>query len=109
MDPVSNADRLIQVLRQRLQDRSRTSTSGRKPNAAARADGLIPLSPVAIADDRQFRRALIQNILVEHFGGHLVNDARFQGLVDRVTSSLEADQNAVALLDRIATDFRGDP
>ncbi|AHE55637.1 hypothetical protein [Sphingomonas sanxanigenens] len=108
MDPVSNADRLIQVLRQRLQDRSRTSTSSRKAPAGTRADGLVPLAPVAGGDERQFRRALVQNILVEHFGADLVNDARFQELVDRVTVSLERDENGAALLGRVAYDVRGE-
>src|SRR5690242_7816440 len=98
MDPISNVDRLVLLLRQRLAERSRLAGSARvavRPGAPERPpsgiDNVQALAAVEGVDDRQLRRALIQNILADQLGPKLINDAKFQQVVDRVTETIEAD------------------
>lgn len=114
MDPISNVDRLVFLLRQRLQERARTETvakGARKPasresESPLGLDKLQALAAVDGIDDRQFRRALIQNILTDQLGAKLINEAKFQQVVDRVTETLEDDPNASRLLNRIVGELR---
>jgi len=115
MDPISNVDQLVLLLRQRLEARtagSRSSKSGKAngPKSPARdalgAGAVAALAAVDNVDDRQFHRALIQNILVEKFGAHLVNEAQFQQVVDQVSAYLETDEEASRLLARVTGDLR---
>ncbi len=110
MDPVSNVDRLVLLLRQRLEERSRVIArqGGQRsvPAQPASIEGLEALAAVEAVDDRQFRRALIQSILAEQLGGKLINEAKFQQVVDRVAETLEADAASARLLDRVASDVR---
>ncbi|MGE5566080.1 MAG: hypothetical protein ACM3YN_08000 [Parcubacteria group bacterium] len=111
MDPVSNVDGLVLLLRQRLLERSRTSASSQKDRkAGGRADAGVAsvqaLAAVDDLDDRQLKRALIQNILAEQLGRGLLNEARFQQVVDRVTDTIELDADASKLLSRLIGDLR---
>ena len=99
MDPISNADRVVMLLRERLRERG--GASGRKPESSS--TGVTPRSVEALAkihnvDDRQLRRTFIQNILTDQFGSSVLNSAKFQQLVGRVTDALEADPETAALL-----------
>lgn len=113
MDPISNVDRLVLLLRQRLQDRSRTAGAAR-PAArtatgeapAAGLENLQALAAVEGIDERQFRRALIENILADQFGPDLRNEAKFQQVVDRVSETLENEPGAARLLERVVGDLR---
>lgn len=113
MDPISNVDRLVLLLRQRLLERSKTGPAARggpKSETADRAttglDHIHALAAVDGVDDRQLSRALIQNILADQFGGNLINDAKFQQVVDRVTETIEADGGASKLLTRLVSELR---
>jgi len=69
----------------------------------------IPVQALAAIndlDDHQLKRALIQNILVEQLGEGLLNDARFQQVVDRVTDTISGDAEAARLLSRLASELR---
>jgi hypothetical protein len=114
MDPISNVDQIILVLRQRLQQRSKTAalkggggvsrTQGRiAPAKLASVKSLASLDGV---DDRLLRRTLIQNILSDQFGPDLVNDARFQQVVDQVTETLEEDEQGSRLLAGLLAELR---
>lgn len=111
MDPVSNVDRLVHILRQRLAERSRPS-SARVAGASTRPDersapaGLHALAGVDAVDERQFRRALVQGILTEQFGAELINDAKFQQVVSQVSQALEGDEASSRLLGAIASELR---
>lgn len=110
MDPVSNVDRLVLLLRQRLQERDRTrgvSRSGtRRAPAPTGLDAARALAAIDGVDERQLRRSLIQGLLSDQFGTAMINDARFQQVVDRVTDALESDETGRALLDRISRELR---
>lgn len=110
MDPVSNVDRLVLLLRQRLREREGARSAGRvrsRPSSQVdRAATAQALAALADTDERQLRRALIQGLLSDQFGRQLVNEARFQEVVDRVVGALEEDPDGLALLRRVTTDLR---
>ncbi len=110
MDPISQIDQLVLVLRQRILERSKTSGARGKPSAresgTASVDNLKALAAVEAVDDHQLRRALIQNILADQFGRGLVNETKFQQVVERVTEALEADETGAALLNRFVRELR---
>lgn len=110
MDPIANVDRLVLLLRQRLQERSKLSSQKRAAgkqeatqNAPAEAVGLQALQAVEGMDEHVLRRAFIQSLLTEQFGSALMNDAQFQQIVTRVTDIMEEDPAASGLLSRALT------
>lgn len=110
MEPISNVDRLVLLLRQRLQERERTGSApkavGRKPQGAGGIAAAKALAAIGDVDERQLRRALIQGLLSDQFGQGVVNDAKFQQVVDRVVDAIEGDEGGRALLDRISLEMR---
>jgi hypothetical protein len=110
MDPVSHIDRLVMVLRQRMLERSKSSRARRNDTPAdAKAgwvDNLHALAALESVDDHQLRRALVQNILADQFGSGLVNDPKFQQVVERVTETLEADAAGSVLINRCVNELR---
>lgn len=110
MDPVSNVDRLVLLLRQKLQERSKSvATRRRDPNPAPTGmDRLQALAAIDGLEERQLRRALIQNILSDQFGVQLINEAKFQQVVDRVTEAIEADPDAARLMIRVISELKDD-
>lgn len=112
MDPISNVDRLVILLRQRLRERSRTA-GAKRGAGASRAEAPLTgraavqaLAAVDGVDDHQLKRALIQNILADQLGGELINEAQFQQVVDRVTTALESEQATARLLTRVVGELR---
>jgi hypothetical protein len=112
MDPISSSDRLVALLRQRLLERSKASASGRSGKAAGRAPAtpgaVHALAGIGEVEDRQLRRALIQNILADQLGPELLNEASFHQVVDRVVETLEEDEAGSALLSRMVRELRPD-
>lgn len=112
MEPVSNADRLVLLLRQKLEERSKTmaARSGAKPKPATTAplepSGIRSLAAIEGADERSLRRAVIQNLLADQLDPALINDAQFQQIVTRVTDAIEDDANASKLLSRVVADLK---
>jgi hypothetical protein len=112
MDPVSNVDRLVLLLRQRLAERSKAAagrTSQSRPTDQPAASGLAGVQALAAlesVDERQLKRALIQSLLADQFGSDLLNEAPFQQIVDRVTETLEDDADGADLLSRATRDLR---
>lgn len=116
MDPVSNANRIAMLLRARLQERARANATGRasRPDQkgsseTARKGAVLSADAIEGLDDRRLRRALIEDILKDQFGGTLVNDARFQQVVDQVTEAIEADADGAAIFSRVVEDLRAGP
>jgi hypothetical protein len=110
MDPISNVDRLVLLLRQRLSERS-TARHGAATAASRRtspppADVVRALAAVEGMDERHLRRALIQSLLSDAFGKGVVNEAQFQQVVDRVTQTIEDDPDTARLLQRVVGDLR---
>lgn len=111
MDPVSQANRLAQVLRQRLLERAKAggagkAQAGRSGAGQAAPDPLHELARSDDASEHQLHRALVQDILTDQFGAKAVNEAKFQQVVGRVTEALEQEPEAARLLARIAADVR---
>ena len=113
MDPISNADRLVVLLRQKLLERSKASASGRaggkaKANieAPSQAAGVHALAAIEGTDERLLRRAFIQHLLADQLGPALINDAQFQQVVSRVTETIEEDPDAFRLLSRLVAELR---
>jgi len=109
MDPISSNDRLVALLRQRLSERDKTRAgrgrTGRQSTAEA-PTGIKAIAALDAADDRQRRRACVQALLAHELGQELINDARFQQIVTRVTDSLVADEAGSRLLDRVIGELR---
>lgn len=111
MEPVSTVDRLVLLLRQRLEERDRTRKS---TGPAARKTALTTAGKTAVqalaategVDDKQFRRAVIQGLLTDRLGTGMINDAAFQQVVDRVVSAIESDDQSRSLLDRLAEELK---
>jgi hypothetical protein len=57
-------------------------------------------------DERQLRRALVQNLLTEHFGASLLNDAQFQQVISRVAGAIEDDAEASKLMAQVLSELR---
>lgn len=110
MDPVSHIDRLVMVLRQRMLERSKSSGARRKDTPAESkagwVDNLHAMAALDSIDDHQLGRALVQNILADQFGSDLVNDSKFQQVVERVTEALEADAAGSVLMSRCVRELR---
>lgn len=110
MEPISNADRIAAILRQRLRESAKASANGGR--AANKGDvppppaGLAALPLLDGATPAQLRRACIQALLAEQMGQGLINDAHFQQVVGRVTEAIESDTLAARLLDRVMGDLK---
>jgi hypothetical protein len=113
MDPVSNTDRLVRLLRQKLEERGRAKkrekTAGKQP---IRLDGLEHVRAVAGeiaqagADDRQLNRLLIEQLLSDQFGPGLINEPRFQQIVEQVAEMMAGDPVISALLSQASAEIR---
>ena len=113
MDALSNVDRLVLLLRQRLEQRNRTGsvgTSGRisrvAPDSVISTEGLTGDLALAGAADDQLQRALVEQLLTDQFGAALVNDVRFQQVVDRVAHLLADDADMRDVLDTALATIR---
>jgi hypothetical protein len=112
MDPVSpNVERMAALLRQRLMEREKLRKAGENAGAgqargAVGSRAVSPLLELGGLDATRLERALIENILVEGLGSDMINEARFQQVVDRVTHSLRSDPGTAALLSKMASEVR---
>ncbi len=113
MNPVSNTDRIVRQIRQRLEERSKAAIAT-KTNSADR----IPLrgsaavkaitSPIANAgvEENHLQRLIVEQLLVEEFGVKLANDAKFQQIIDRVTQSMVTDVSVKSLMREVIDQIR---
>ncbi len=106
MDPISNVDRLVMVLRQRILDRAKGKTVTSNRSKPQTTEGLAALAAIEAVDDQQLRRALIQSILADQFGEGLINDTKFQQVVERVTDALSEDEKGAALLNHMVAELK---
>lgn len=111
MQPISNVDRVVQILRQRLEERERARRKMRPArredgDAVGPADSIDALAALSGVDERALRRAFIQTLLADQFGKRLINEAPFQQIVDRVTEAIDSDQTTQHLLSRLLTEVR---
>lgn len=111
MEPISGADRLVALLRQKLEERARgtLNRANAKPpvrSPSAEATGVQALAAVEGHDERQLRRAVVQHLLAEHFGAALVNDANFQQIITRVTDTLDDEPSTSQLLSGVISELQ---
>lgn len=110
MEPISNADRLVLLLRRKLEERAKAASSrgavkqersGAKDVSAVRA-----LAAIEGADERALRRTVIQHILADELSPELVNDAQFQQVVTRVTDTIGENRDSAELLADVLASLR---
>jgi hypothetical protein len=110
MDPISQVDQLAMILRQRILEHSKTRADKRKPTGTEpKTSWVVSLKALAAKEaisDHQLRRALVQNILADQFGHDMLNEMKFQQVVERVTEALEGDKGGTALLNRCVAELR---
>jgi hypothetical protein len=110
MTVVTPVEGLVALLRQRLMADAKGRSilkAGQPRNTEHQAGSLVQaLAEIEGFDERRLRRALIQDLLTDHFGKALVNDARFQQVVDRVTATLDEDAEGARLMSRVIADLR---
>lgn len=111
MEPVSNVDRLMLILRQRLEERERSLRKGRSARGGedrvpAAASGIDALAALDGADETVLRRAFIQALLADQFGRGMINEAPFQQVVKQVTDAIDSDPATQRLLSRLLGEVR---
>ena len=110
MEPISNADRLVLLLRQKLQERAKAGRAANRqkavPDSPAEPSALQALAAVESVDEGVLRRAFVQNLLADQLGPELLNDAQFQQIVSRVTEAIDDDEDASRLLSRLIAELR---
>ncbi len=113
MDPVSNSDRLVRLLRQQLVERSRAkSTRKSQKGKPAQNEGVDRLSAIAGevvkagGQDQQLRRLLVEQLLSDQFGPVLTNEPRFQQVVDQVSEIMSSDPSISDLLSQVTAELR---
>ena len=113
MDPISNTDRLVQLLRQKLSERAKArSPAGAAHGATVDAKGMDKVLAVtgrsaeAGADDAQLQRILIEQLLADQFGPAMVNEPKFQQVVDRVHDIMKSDPDVGLMLNQTLSDVR---
>jgi hypothetical protein len=110
MDPISNVDRLVILLRQKLIERSRKMARD-KPGGKStpvRADPSVidTLAGTGNVDERVLHRAVIQNLLAEQFGADVINDAQFQSIISRVTEAIKENADTASLMGKVISSLR---
>jgi hypothetical protein len=98
MDPVSNTDRIVRQIRRRLEERSKAEAKNRSTGAAKvqlRGPAAVneiagPIARGGLEDDK-LQRLVIEQLLADQFGPNLVNDTKFQQIVDQVTQTMLSD------------------
>ncbi len=108
MSTISNVDRVILLIRQRLKEHAKAAESSGSASAAKKglADHVRALAALDGVEPRQVKRALIEQILAEEFGAELVNDASFQQVVQRVFETLDSTEATRGLTDTVIADLR---
>lgn len=112
MEPVSNVDRVMLILRQRLEERERTLRKARPSRQDERESSVPPsgidaLAALGASDEKALRRAFVQALLADQFGKGMINEAPFQQIVERVTEAIDADPATQRLLTRLLAEVRG--
>jgi hypothetical protein len=114
MDAISNSDRFVALLRQKLADRARIRGTDAKPRTDARAledtapqRSIATLAAMAGADDRKLRRTIVAQLLTERMGDQLVNEPRFQQIIEQVTELIADDAELGSLLGEVMKEVRG--
>lgn len=113
MDAISKADRFVILLRQKLAERAkaqqtahatRLETKRLAENETVRA--IAGRTARAGAEDRKLRRTIIEQLLADRFGSALVNEARFQQIVDQVSELMASDADLGDLFSEVLVEVK---
>jgi hypothetical protein len=109
MDPISNADRLVRLLRQQLEQKAKAKkekkSTVQQPVRQSDLDyvrGITGAAAKSGLDDRQMHRMVVEHLLGEQFGADMVNEPRFQNIVDKVVDIMVEDPTISNLLLRVS-------
>lgn len=101
MTRISNNDQILLLLRQQLQRMSGEKQTRRAGSATAKRQAekaavarLKALAGVEEFGHDEFERALVQGMLIDEFGEGIINDPRFQHLVDQVWKIISGDEQS---------------
>lgn len=114
MDPISNADRFVALLRQKLAERAdarkgqkaETAAGETRQRGAELVQGVAARAARAGQDDRKLRRTIVEQLLADRFGAKLVNEPRFQEVIGQVEELMAADPQLSALLGEVIAEIR---
>lgn len=111
MEPISNVDRLVMLLRRRLQERQKLAGAATSRVRAPARSALAGVQALAGGDldDRALGRALIEAAMADALGETLVNAPQFQQVVDKVIGALEAEPTTADLLAQALIELRARP
>jgi hypothetical protein len=116
MDAISNADRFVVLLRQKLAERAHAAApSAARPVGRSAESGRDAVRAIAGraaragAEERKLRRTIVEQLLVDRFGSALVNEARFQQIVDQVSELMAADTDLSVLFSSVIAEVRAKP
>lgn len=106
MTRITNSDQLAILLRQQIGQLLRKTTSAKGKTAKGERNqfavsDLSRIQQIAASEEfgeSEVQRALIQSLLVEELGEGLMNEAKFQQLIDRVHAIIRDDQDSARLL-----------
>lgn len=107
MTRITNVDQVLMLLRQQLQQSSRTSRNARtgqtrSSSASRRQSSVDRLSTIAGLDtvsEDDVGRALIRAMLTDEFGEEVATDPRFQQIINEVHRIITTDPEARRHLD----------
>jgi hypothetical protein len=112
MESISKSDRLVQLLRLRLQDEVRAKlTKSRKSSVVSRREAKSAQEISAQfaregVEDRQLKRSIVEQLLVDRFGPGLVNDVKFQNIIFETTELMENDEEIARLFESVLNHLR---
>jgi hypothetical protein len=113
MDPISNVDRFAVLLRQKLEERAkRQSIRTRGTPEAKPLQGREAIQAVtgraarSGADKEVLERTLIEQLLVDQFGTALVNEPKFQDIINQVAKMMREDRALRFLIDGAITTLK---
>lgn len=112
MEVLSGTDRFVALLRQKLAERAQVKGASRARGAATTKTKAGPPHLVvasvahAGADDRHLRRAIVEQLLSDHFGSQLANEPRFQQIVERVSEIIAEDAELGAVMGSVMAEVR---
>ncbi len=113
MEAISNTDRIVALLRQKLAERAQAKGAERKRGAeAGKAEEassprlVAARAALAGADDRHLRRTIVEQLLTERFGSRLANEPRFQQIIEQVSTIIGDDPELGAIMGDVMAEVR---
>ena len=108
MDPISSTSPFTILLRQRLMERAKLAAKSETARTAEigspQLASTLALSALIASkglDDHDTHRALVEHLLATGFGDQMLNQAKFQQLIEQDTHTMEADPELSRLMTQV--------